>query len=104
MHFALGKNMLVGDVFDAGTIMPVTYYGYFIIAGIVLLYWKVIEKKDLAAMGLTKEFGPYFIGIVLNIFLLTLSVAIIAATGSISYQGILKRAQLRLLYWLLRLL
>ncbi|MDE6846099.1 MAG: CPBP family intramembrane metalloprotease [Lachnospiraceae bacterium] len=92
LHFALGKNMLVGDVFDVGTITLITYYGYLIIAGIALLYWKVIEKKPLTAMGLSKEIGTYFIGIVLSIFLLTLSVAIIAATGNIKYQGIFENA------------
>lgn len=92
LHFALGKNMLVGDVFDVGTITLITYYGYIIIAGVALLYWKVIEKKPLAAMGLSKEIGTYFIGIVSGIFLLTLSVAIIAATGNIKYQGIFENA------------
>lgn len=82
LHFALGKNMLAGDVFDAGTITLITYYGYLIIAGVALLYWKVIEKKPLAAMGLSKEIGTYFIGIALSVLLLTLSVVIIAATGS----------------------
>ena len=42
LHFALGKNMLVGDVFDVGTITLITYYGYLIIAGVALLYWKVV--------------------------------------------------------------
>ena len=70
LHFALGKNMLVGNVFDVGTITLITYYGYIIIAGVALLYWKEIEKKDLAAMGLSKEIGTYFIGIVLSIFCL----------------------------------
>lgn len=92
LHFALGKNMLVGDVFDVGTITLITYYGYIIIAGVALLYWKVIEKKPLAAMGLSKEIGTYFIGIVSGIFLFTLSVAIIAATGNIKYQGIFENA------------
>ncbi len=92
LHFALGKNMLVGDVFDVGTITLITYYGYIIIAGVALFYWKVIEKKPLAAMGLSKEIGTYFIGIVSGIFLLTLSVAIIAATGNIKYQGIFENA------------
>lgn len=92
LHFALGKNMLVGDVFDVGTITLITYYGYLIIAGVALLYWKVIEKKPLAAMGLSKEIGTYFIGIVSSIFLLTLSVAIIVATGNIKYQGIFENA------------
>lgn len=92
LHFALGKNMLVGDVFDAGTITLITYYGYLIIAGVALLYWKVIEKKPLAAMGVSKELGTYFIGIVLSIFLLALSVSIIVATGNIKYQGIFENA------------
>ncbi len=55
LHFALGKNMLVGDVFGAETATLITYYGYFIIAGVALFYWKVIEKKPLTAMGLSKE-------------------------------------------------
>ena len=92
LHFALGKNMLVDDVFDVGTITLITYYGYILIAGVALLYWKVIEKKPLAAMGLSKEIGTYFIGIVSSIFLLILSVAIIVATGNIKYQGIFENA------------
>lgn len=55
LHFALGKNMLVGDVFGAETATLITYHGYFIIAGVALFYWKVIEKKPLTAMGLSKE-------------------------------------------------
>ena len=45
LHFALGKNMLVGDVFDGQTITLITYYGYLIMAGVALLYWKLIEKS-----------------------------------------------------------
>lgn len=92
LHFALGKNMLVSDVFDAGTITLIAYYGYLIIVGVALLYWKVVEKKPLATMGLSKEIGTYFIGIALSVFLLTLSVVIIAATGNIEYQGIIENA------------
>lgn len=84
--------MLVDDVFDVGTITLITYYGYILIAGVALLYWKVIEKKPLAAMGLSKEIGTYFIGIVSSIFLLILSVAIIVATGNIKCQGIFENA------------
>lgn len=53
LHFALGKNMLVGDVFDAETITLITYYGYIVIAGVALLYWKAVEKKPLAAMAVS---------------------------------------------------
>jgi membrane protease YdiL (CAAX protease family) len=87
LHFALGKNILVGEVFDVKTITLITYYGYIIIAGVAILYWKMIEKKPLAAMGLSREIGTYFVGIVLSIHLLTLSVVMIVAFGNIKYQG-----------------
>lgn len=45
LHFAFGKNMLVGDVFDAQTMMLLTYYGYIIIMCVSVLYWKIIEKN-----------------------------------------------------------
>ena len=56
LHFALGKNMLVGDVFEPQTITLITYYGYIIVSGVALLYWKLIEKKTLSEMGLTKRY------------------------------------------------
>ncbi|MBD5510808.1 MAG: CPBP family intramembrane metalloprotease [Lachnospiraceae bacterium] len=92
LHFALGKNVFVGDVFDAGTITLITYYGYIVIAGVALLYWKVIEKKPLAAMGLSKKIGTYFIGIAISVFLLVLSVIIIIVTGNMKYHGIFENA------------
>lgn len=100
LHFALGKNMLVGEMFDAGTITLITYYGYIVIVGIALLYWKVIEKKPLSAMGLSKEIGTYFIGIAVSIFLLVLSVVTIVVTGNIKYQGIFENADIFMIFLL----
>lgn len=74
LYFALGKNMLVGDVFDAQTITLITYYGYIIVSGVALMYWKLIEKKPLSEMGLTKHLGSYFIGAVMGVLLLTAAV------------------------------
>lgn len=97
LHFALGKNMLVGDVFDTETITLITYYGYIVITGIALLYWKAVERKTLASLGLSKEFGTYFIGIAVSVFLLALSVVIIIMTGTIKYQGIFGNADVRMI-------
>lgn len=88
LHFACGKNMLVGDVFDTQTITLITYYGYIVMFGIALLYWKLIEKKSLSEMGLTKRFGSYFIGVVIGVILLAVSVFAIVLTGNIAYQGL----------------
>lgn len=100
LHFALGKNMLVGDVFDGQTIALITYYGYIIIAAVAVLYWKLIEKKPLSEMGLTKRFGNYFIGVLIGIFLLTVSVAFIVLTGNIEIQGVFKNANIPIIFLL----
>ena len=94
LHFALGKNMLVGDVFDAQTITLITYYGYIIMSGVAVLYWKLIEKKPLSEMGLTKRFGNYFIGIISGVILLAVSVFAIVLTGNIEYKGIFENADI----------
>ena len=94
LHFALGMNMLVGDVFDGQTITLITYYGYIIMSGIALLDWKLIEKKPLPEMGLTKRFGNYFIGIIVGVLLLAVSVFAIVLTGNIEYHGIFENADI----------
>lgn len=94
LHFACGKNMLVGDVFDAQTITLITEYGYIVLFGVALLYWKVIEKKPLPELGLTKRFGNYFIGVMVGIVLLAVSVFAIVLTGSIEYHGLFQNANI----------
>lgn len=73
LHFSFGKNMLVGDVFEPKTITLIIYYGYIVMAGVALLYWKLIEKKPLSEMGFTKRFGSYFIGAMAGILLVAWS-------------------------------
>lgn len=94
LHFAFGKNMLVGDVFDTQTMMLITYYGYIAMSGAALLYWKWIEKKPLSEMGLTKEFGSYYIGTVIGVVLIAVSVFAIVLTGNIEYHGIFENTDI----------
>ncbi len=88
LHFAFGKNMLVGDVFAPQTMMLITYYGYFVMAAVAVLYWRCIEKKPLSEMGMTKRLGSYLLGVVVGIALLSVAVFAIVLTGSIKYNGI----------------
>lgn len=101
LHFAFGKNMLVGDMFDTQTITLIMYYGYIIMAGVSLFYWKLIEKKSLSKMGLTKHFGSYFIGAIMGILLLTISVVAIILTGNIKYYGIFENADIPIIILLI---
>lgn len=88
LHFAMGKNMLVGNVFDNQTITLIMYYGYIVIIAIALLYWKFTEKKPISEIGLNKKFGTYFIGAVVGIVLLLVSVIAVVITRTIEYHGI----------------
>ena len=86
--------MLVGDVFEPQTITLITYYGYIIVLSVALLYWKLIEKKSLSEMGMTKRFGNYFIGVIVGVLLLAVSVFSIVLTGNIEYQGFFENANI----------
>ena len=101
LHFVFGKNMLVGDVFDAQTITLITYYGYIIMAGVALLYWKLIEKRPLSEMVLTKYFGNYFIGVIIGAILLAVSVFAIVLTGNMEYHGVFDNADILMILLLI---
>lgn len=88
LHFACGKNPLQGEMFDYQTIVLITYYGYALIIGVFILYWKLFQKKTLAQLGLTKKFGTYFIGVVIGMVLVAVSVASVMLTGTMTFNGI----------------
>ena len=90
IHSALGKNVLNGEMFDPQTITLITYYGYIIVIGIIKLYWKLIWKKNLSEMGITKRFSNFYVGAVVGILLVVISVAAVMLTGTIKYNGVFK--------------
>lgn len=94
IHFAFGKNMLVGEVFDTSIITLISYYGYIIVLAVAVLYWKLIERKPLSAMGLTRRFGNYFVGVAIGAILLFVAVFTIILTGSIKFYGFFKNVDI----------
>ena len=90
LHFAAGKNVFAGEMFDLQTITLIKYYGFIIMTGVALLYWKIIEKKPLKKMGITKAFSSYFIGILMSAVLLAVSVVAIIMVGGFVFRGIYK--------------
>lgn len=97
LHFALGKNMLTGDVFDDQTITLIIYYGYVIVISVLLLYWKLIEKKSLYELGVTNHIRSYFIGVLIAILMLLLIIGLIILTGAIEYHGIYEKRNILLI-------
>lgn len=85
---AMGKDPLHGDMFSDNINMLIMFYGYIFVSGLILLYWKLIEKKSLAEIGLTKNFGSYFIGMLITVPLLLIPVFLIIALGGLKYNGV----------------
>lgn len=62
LHFAMGYNVLQGEMLDFQTMSLMKYYGYAIFIVVMLVYWKVVEKKPVSMLGINKGFGNYFVG------------------------------------------
>ena len=88
LHFICGKNPLKGEMFDPGTIMLITYYGYGIMIGVMFLYWKLFQKKTLAELGFTKKACAYFVGAFAGLVLIIVSVVSVGFTGALTYHGL----------------
>ena len=87
IHFACGKNVFEGELFDAGTGTLIQYFGYIIPAAVALLYWKLIAKRSLSDIGITKQFGTWFIGAGAGIVLLACCIAAVMLTGTMELRG-----------------
>ena len=88
VHFACGKNPLEGEMFDMNTITIISYLGYGVMIGVVILLWKLFQKKNPSELGFTKNIGSYFIGILAGTVLLAVCVVPVVLTGSIKFNGI----------------
>lgn len=86
--FACGKNPLEGEMFDPEIMVLIMYFGYGILTGIVLLYWKLIQKKTLAQLGFKGNIGKYLAGALIGAVLVTVSTVLTVLTGAITYNGI----------------
>ena len=86
--FACGKNPLQGEMFAPKTMLLIMYLGYSLFIGIMLLYWKLFQKKTLAQIGFAKKAGTYLIGAIAGTVLTAVSVALVMLTGALTYNGV----------------
>ena len=85
---ACGKNFMQGEMFSDSVMNLLKYYGMIVIIGVTILCWKLIERKKLSEMGVTKHIGGWLIGALIGVGLLAVCVAAIALTGSIRFDGL----------------
>lgn len=86
--FVCGKNFMQGEMFSDGVMNLLKYYGMIVILGVSVLCWKLVEKRKLSEMGVTKRIGGWFIGALIGAGLLAVCVAAIVLTGSIRFDGV----------------
>ena len=85
---ACGKNPLQGEMFSPNIMMLIMYYGYVNLIGIMILYWKLFQKKTLSELGFTQKVGSYITGVITGTVLVVISVLLVVLAGAISYNGV----------------
>lgn len=88
VHFACGLNPLKGEMFDAKTIMLITYFGYAVFIVAIWLFWKLFQKKTIKDMGFTGNPVTYLTGMAVGAVLVLISTAGVILTGAVRFNGV----------------
>lgn len=99
--FACGKNPLQGEMLDSNTMTLIMYFGYSLFIAIMMIYWKLFQKKSLAQLGFTRKAGTYFIGTIAGAVLITVSVIAVMLTGTMTYNGVFSSIDIRFIVLML---
>ncbi len=100
LYTGMGYDPLHGVMPEGQIAGLIPYYGYILFSIIAVLYCKLIEKRTLQDIGLTKQGTDYLFGIGIAIAMLVLIVIICSVTGSISFLVINRDVSIKgLLLW-----
>ncbi|MBU5436523.1 CPBP family intramembrane metalloprotease [Tissierella sp. MSJ-40] len=90
IHFAMGYNVLKGEMLSMQAMTLMKYYGYIIHIGVIFLYCKIFERRSPKTLGFNKKVTIYLKGILVAVLLLTVCIGLSLLTGAIKYNGIFK--------------
>lgn len=99
--FACGKNFMQGEMFSDSVMNLLKFYGMIVVLGVSVLYWKLIEKRKLSEMGVTRHMGGWFVGALIGAGLLTICAAAIMLTGSIRFEGLFSNPDISMILLML---
>lgn len=85
---ACGKDLSKGETFSDNVMSLLGLYCMAAIIAVSILYWKLIEKRKLSEMGVTRNFSGWFIGAGIGALLIIVSVSVIMLTGTIKFSGL----------------
>ena len=100
LYTGMGYDPLHGVIPEGQIAGLVPYYGYILFSITAILYCKLIEKRSLQDVGLTKQGTDYLFGIGMAIAMLALVVILCLVTGSVPFWGINRNVSIKgLLLW-----
>ncbi|NLT09585.1 MAG: CPBP family intramembrane metalloprotease [Ruminococcus sp.] len=85
---ACGKDLSKGETFSDNVMALLGLYCMAAIIAVSILYWKLIEKRKLSEMGVTRNVSGWFIGAGIGALLIIVSVSVIMLTGTIKFSGL----------------
>ena len=85
--FLCGRNFLKGEMFSDNVMMLLKLYGMIILIAVCILYWKLVVKRKLNEIGITKNISGWFMGAGMGVVLIITAVSAIMVTGTIEFSG-----------------
>ncbi len=88
VHYPLGVDPLKGECFEGYLGQLFTMLNYCLPCLLILLYWRVFEKKKLSEMYVKKGFGRYLAGCIVGVALIFTCVGAVTLTGAVNINGL----------------
>ena len=85
-------------MFDVNTITLITYLGYSVMIAVILLFWRLFQKKTPAEIGFTRRFSSYFTGVGIGAVLLAACVIPIIMTGTLQFNGVFANIDTKMVF------
>ena len=98
LHYALGYDVLNGEMMDENTMLLFKYYGYIISIFTAIIFVKKVKKLTIAELGFNKKVMDYFKGFLPAIISLAIIIGILMLLGQINFEGFNKTVDFKLLF------
>lgn len=97
IHYAMGYDVLHGEMLSPTAMTLMKYYGYIIHIGVIILFCKIFERRSLKTLGFNKKIIGYLKGMLVAVVLLAMCLGLSFLTGSIKYNGIFEVVDYKLI-------
>lgn len=98
LHYALGYDVLNGEMMQENTMLLFKYYGYIITIITAIIFVKKINKSNISELGFSKKVTDYLKGSILAILSLAIILGILIILGQISFEGLNKGVDIKYVF------